>query len=65
MTSETKVLRLVIASGLVAWRAPITGSVTLVLVLRILTNLRVSGVVAAELRHKQWSKILSLAPMHV
>ncbi|USP77456.1 50s ribosomal protein l14 protein [Curvularia clavata] len=26
---------------------------------------RVSGVVAAELRQKQWSKILSLAPMHV
>lgn len=26
---------------------------------------RVSGVVAAELRKMQWSKILSLAPMHV
>ncbi|KAF2652721.1 ribosomal protein L14 [Lophiostoma macrostomum CBS 122681] len=26
---------------------------------------RVSGVVAGELRQKQWSKILSLAPMHV
>lgn len=26
---------------------------------------RVSGVVAAELRQKEWSKILSLAPMHV
>jgi len=26
---------------------------------------RVSGVVAGELRAKQWSKILSLAPMHV
>ena len=25
----------------------------------------VAGVVGAELRHKQWSKILSLAPMHV
>jgi ribosomal protein L14 len=26
---------------------------------------RVSGVVAAELKQMQWSKILSLAPMHV
>jgi len=26
---------------------------------------RVSGVVAAELKQRQWSKILSLAPMHV
>jgi len=26
---------------------------------------RLSGVVAAELRTKQWSKILSLAPMHL
>ncbi|KAF2015384.1 ribosomal protein L14 [Aaosphaeria arxii CBS 175.79] len=26
---------------------------------------RVSGIVAAELKQKQWSKILSLAPMHV
>lgn len=26
---------------------------------------RLTGVVGAELRDKQWSKILSLAPMHV
>ena len=26
---------------------------------------RLSGVVAAELRARQWSKILSLAPMHL
>ncbi|MCJ1302525.1 hypothetical protein MMC08_005329 [Hypocenomyce scalaris] len=26
---------------------------------------RLNGIVGAELRHKQWSKILSLAPMHL
>lgn len=46
MTSGTRVLRPVIASELVARRAPIAGSVTLVLMLRILTNLRVSGLAA-------------------
>lgn len=29
------------------------------------TNAQVLGIVGAELRGKQWSKILSLAPMHV
>ncbi|KAI9791094.1 MAG: hypothetical protein M1816_004325 [Peltula sp. TS41687] len=30
-----------------------------------LIGTRLNGVVGAELREKQWSKILSLAPMHV
>lgn len=31
----------------------------------LLTDVFSTGVVASELRGKQWSKILSLAPMHV
>ena len=32
---------------------------------RVIADAVVAGIVGAELRHKQWSKILSLAPMHV